>query len=141
MTFNCYFKFFKVLYLSHAIWQFIVHLGPKEIKAFLSNLYFKKKCLERPRSEEKEICLKFIKLGFRSFLVSEMGECALLFQESIDSFESEEKGQALDSFWNLISQMLKYNPEERMTAQQALEHPFFMENVEKIDSDEYFKTL
>ena len=59
----------------------------------------------------------------------------LSFQETFDTFESEEKGQALDSFWDLLSQMLKYNPEERLTAQQALEHPFFKEKVEKIYPD------
>lgn len=37
----------------------------------------------------------------------------------------------LKNFENLINSMLKYIPEERITAEKALKHPFF-KNIEKI---------
>ena len=37
----------------------------------------------------------------------------------------------LKNFENLINKMLKYIPEERITAEEALKHPFFR-NIEKI---------
>lgn len=36
----------------------------------------------------------------------------------------------VDTLCDLISQMLRYGPEDRMTAQQALQHPFFQQQLQ-----------
>lgn len=57
-------------------------------------------------------------------MIMKRSESNSKLKEIISKFE-EETGNSILEFEDLLSKMLKYNPEERWTATQCLKHPFF----------------